>query len=220
MKLLVLLLIVGALASASVGSAAAPAPAREVFASALHAMRAPPGSAHLAHGGRIAVVVSGSQEVQWSAYVAASVYAARGNPLRSVRFVRRKNAGGDVTLGFPAVNCACAYPGMRRLGKVKPASRDQVVSAIETAAARTGAHVVRIELPHPLAYAPIIVVDARDPWNFLRLGKAAELVGKLEGRIEGAYVIVRDRHGRFVRSGGYTARSYTTYGEVGWAVPD
>ncbi len=162
------------------------------------------------------MIVAASQEAQWKGYVAASVYAAHGYPLHSVRLVRPKPPG-DVTLRFPAANCACFYRGMNRLAKVRPASRRQVIRAIEGAANRAGAHVNRIELLHPLAYAPIVVVTPHNPKDFLRQGKAALLFDRLQRRIEGGYVFVRGGDGRLVASGGYTGRSYTSFGEVGWA---
>jgi hypothetical protein len=135
--------------------------------------------AHLVHHGRRVVIVGASQEAQWKGYVAASVYAAHGYPLHSVRLVR-PNPLGNVTLPFPAVNCACFYRGMDEpLAKVRPASRRQVVRAIEAAANRAGAHVNLIELLHPLAYAPIVVVTPRHPKDFLRRGKAPLLFERL-----------------------------------------
>ena len=201
-----------------VGSAHAAAPPQQVLADAIQAMQLRDGSAHLAHGGRRVVIVAASHEAQWKAYIAASVYAAHGYPLHSIRLVRPKPLG-DVTLGFPAVNCACSYPGIHQLARVRPASRREVVGAVDAAAQREGARIDRIELLHPLAYAPVITVTARDPKRFLRLGKATLLVQKLYKRIEGAYVLVRDANGRVVASGGYTRRSYTAFGGVGWAVP-
>jgi len=163
------------------------------------------------------VIVAASQEAQWKGYVAASVYAAHGYPLHSARLVRLEPLG-NVTLPFPAVNCACFYRGIDQpLAKVRPASRRQVVRAIEAAANRAGAHVDRIELLHPLAYAPIVVVTPHHPKDFLREGKAPLLFERLWQRIEGAYVLVRSRDGRLVASGGYTGRSFTSFGEVGWA---
>jgi hypothetical protein len=216
------LLIVAAVAAValavSAGSAHPATPRQLALVQALHAMHARSGLAHLADSGRRVVILAASQEAEWRGYVAASVYAARGYPLHSVRLLRPKPPG-DVTLGFPAVNCACVGPGLKRLAKVRPASPRQILRAIDGAARRAGARVDRIELLHPLAYAPVIVVTARRPKEFLRLGKAASLVGRLYRRIEGAYVFVRGEGGRLLASGGYTARSYTTYGQVGWAVP-
>jgi hypothetical protein len=206
-------------ATVSVGSALAAAPRQNVLADALRAMHARAGSVHLAHSGRRAVIVAASQDAQWKGYVAASVYAARGYPLHSVRLVRPKPLGGNVTLGFPAVNCACAYPGMHRLPQIRPDSRLQVLRAIHAAAQREGAHIDRVELLHPLAYAPVITVTARHPKRFLRLGKAPMLVDRLYKRVEGAYIFVRARSGPLVASGGYTGRSYTVFGEVGWGIP-
>ena len=162
------------------------------------------------------MIVSGSQEAQWKGYIAASVYAAQGYGLHSVRLVRPT---GNVTLGFPAVNCACAYPGEHRLPKLKqPASRQQVLRAIDSAASRMGAHIDDITLLHPLAYAPVIVVSPHDPRNFLRTAGAPRLVQALYRRIEGAYIVVRGKGGRVIANGGYTGRSFTAFGEVGWAI--
>jgi len=206
-------------AAVGVGSAlAAASPRQDVLAQAVQAMHGRPGLAHLADSGRRAVIVSGSQEAQWKGYIAASVYAARGYPLHSVKLVRPKPMG-DVTLGFPAVNCACAYPGMHRLRKLKqPATRRQVVQAIDSAARRMGARIDSIELLHPLAYAPVIVVSPRDPHNFVRVAGAPRLVQALYRRIEGAYIFVRGKGGRVIANGGYTGRSFTVFGEVGWAI--
>lgn len=212
MRVLATLLVAAAVAVAPAAAKREPA-----LADALHAMHARSGSVYLADGGRRAVIAAASQEAQWKGYVAASVYAARGNPLHSVRLVRPKPFG-DVTMGFPAVNCACRRPGMNRLGKLKPASRQQVVHAIEMAAKHIGARIDRIELLHPLAYAPIVTVTAHDPKEFLRLGKAPSLVDGLMGHIEGTYIIVWS-DGHVVANGGYTGRSYTVFGEVGWAIP-
>lgn len=208
------------LVAADVGVSAAfasgqPQPA---LADAIQAMHARNGSVYLADHDRRAVIVAASNEAQWKGYIAASVYAARGNPLHSVELVRPQPLG-NVTMRFPAVNCACSRPGMNRLGKLKPASRQQVVHAIETAAKDDGARIDRIELLHPLAYAPVVTVTAHDPKEFLRLGKAPSLVAGLMGHIEGAYIIVRSRDGHVVANGGYTGRSYTVFGEVGWAIP-
>jgi hypothetical protein len=215
MRVVVTLLLAAAV---GVGSALAAAPRQHVLRDALQAMHARPGLAYLAHDGRRVVIVSGSQEAQWRGYVAASVYAAHGYPLHSVRFVRPRPIG-DVTLGFPAVNCACSYPGMHRLGKVKRASRRQVVRAIDSAARRSGARIDSLQLLHPLAYAPVIVVSPRHPRNFVRLAGAPRLVEALYRRIEGAFIFVRGKGGRVIASGGYTGRSYTVFGEVGWAIP-
>ena len=136
-----------------------------------------------------------------------------------MRLVRPRSIGGDVTLGFPAVNCACAYPGMHRLRKIRPASRRQVVQAIDKAAERAGARIDHIELLRPLAYAPVIVVSPRHPSTFVRLAGAPRLVQAIYRRIEGAYVLVRGKGGRIIASGGYTARSYDVFGQVGWAIP-
>jgi hypothetical protein len=204
-------------ATVGVGAALAAAPRQHVLR-ALQAMHARPGLAYLAHDGRRVVIVSGSQEAQWRGYVAASVYAAHGYPLRSVRLVR-PGPIGDVTLGFPAVNCACSYPGMHRLGKIKPASRREVVRAIDSAARRSGARIDGLQLLHPMAYAPVIVVSPRHPRNFVRLAGAPRLVQALYRRIEGAFIFVRGKGGRVIASGGYTGRSYTVFGEVGWAIP-
>ena len=205
-------------ATLGVGSVLAAIPRHPVLDAALQAMHARPGLAYLDRQGRRVVIVSGSQEAQWRGYVAASVYAAHGYPLRSVRLVR-PGPIGNVTLGFPAVNCACAYPGMHRLGKIKPASRRQVVRAIDRAASREGARIDQLELLHPLAYAPVIVVSPRHPRDFVRVAGAPRLVQALGGRIEGAYIFVRGKGGRVIASGGYTGRSYTVFGEVGWAIP-
>jgi hypothetical protein len=202
----------------TVGSTPAAAHRQPVLADALHAMHARAGSAYLADHGKRVVIVAAAQEAQWKGYVAASVYAAHGNPIHSVRLVRPKPLG-DVTLRFPAVNCSCVYPGMNRLSRVRPTSRRQVLRAIEAAAQREGVRIDRIELLHPLAYAPVITVTARHPRRFLRLAKAPMLVDRLYRRIEGAYIFVRGPGGRPVASGGYTARSYTAFGEVGWAIP-
>ena len=215
MRLVATLLVAGAV---GVSSALAASPRQSVLAEALQAMHGRAGSVYLVDSGRRAVIVAASQEAEWRGYVAASVYAAKGFPLHSVRLVRPKPLG-DVTLAFPAVNCACSYPGIHRLPKVRPASRQQVVRAIDAAARREGARIDHIELLHPLAYAPIITVTARHPGRFLRLAKAAQLVDKLYKRIEGAYVFVRNGNGRVVASGGYTRRSYVSFGEVGWATP-
>lgn len=217
MRVVATLLVAAAVSSGS--ALAAATPRQHVLGAAVQAMHARSGSVHLADSGRRAVIVAASQEAQWKGYVAASVYAARGYPLHSVKLVRPRPRG-DVTLGFPAVNCACAYPGMHRLRKVKPASRAEVVQAIDWAARRAGAHIDRIELLHPLAYAPVIVVSPHDPSNFVRVAGAPKLVDALLGRIEGAYVFVRGKGGRLIANGGYTARSYTAFGQVGWAIPD
>lgn len=209
------------LVAAAIGAGAAlaaPPVSRHVLRDALRAMHARPGLAYLSHHGTRVVIVSGSQEAQWRGYIAASVYAAHGFPLHSVRLVR-PGPIGNVTLGFPAVNCACAYRGMHRLGRVKPASRRQVLHAIDSAARRTGARIDGIELLHPLAYAPVIVVSPRHPHRFVRLAGAPKLVQALYGRIEGAFISVRGKGGRFIASGGYTSRSYTAFGQVGWAIP-
>jgi hypothetical protein len=206
-------------AAVGAGPALGGTPRQNVFANALQAMHIHGGSAYLADGGRRVVIVAASQETQWKGYVAASVYAAHGYPLRSVRLVRPKPMG-DVTLGFPAVNCACAYPGMHRLPKLKhPASRRQVVQAIDAAASREGARIDSIALLHPLAYAPVIVVSPRHPSNFVRVAGAPRLVQALYRRIEGAYIFVLGKGGRVIANGGYTGRSYTVFGEVGWAIP-
>jgi hypothetical protein len=220
MKALATLLIAIVIVAGSVGAgAAAGAPSgQRVLADALHAMHARGDLAHVADHGRKVVVVAASQEAQWRGYVAASVYAAHGYPLHSVRLVRPKPMG-DVTLGFPAVNCECAYPGMHRLGKIKAATRRQVVRAIDSAARREGARIDRVALLHPLAYAPVIVVSPRHPNNFVRLAGAPKLVAALDRRIEGAYIFVRGKGGRLIASGGYTGRSYTVFGQVGWAIP-
>jgi hypothetical protein len=215
MRVVATLLVAAAVNSGS--ALAAAAPRQHVLADAVQAMHGRSGLVHLADSGRRAVIVSASQEAQWKGYIAASVYAARGYPLHSVKLVRPL---GDVTLGFPAVNCACAYPGMRRLPKLKhPASRRQVVQAIDSAARQEGARIDSITLLHPLAYAPVIVVTPRDPHNFLRVAGGPKLVQALDRRIEGAYVVVRGRGGRVLANGGYTGRSYTVFGEVGWAIP-
>lgn len=205
-------------ATVGVGSVLAATTRQHVLGDALQAMHARPGLAYLTHHGTRVVIVSGSQEAQWRGYIAASVYAAHGFPLRSVRLLR-PGPIGDVTLGFPAVNCACAYRGMHQLGKVKPASRRQVVRAIESAARRVGARIDRIDLLHPLAYAPVIVVSPRHPHKFVRLAGAPKLVQALYRRIEGAFIFVRGKSGRFIASGGYTGRSYTVFGQVGWGIP-
>jgi hypothetical protein len=201
-----------------VGAALAATPRQHVLRDALQAMHARPGLAYLDQHRTRVVIVSGSQEAQWRGYIAASVYAAHGFPLHSVRLVR-PGPIGDVTLGFPAVNCACSYPGMHRLGKIKPASRRQVVRAIDSAARRSGARIDSLQLLHPLAYAPVIVVSPRDPGNFVRLAGAPRLVQALYRRIEGAFIFVRGKGGRVIASGGYTGRSYMVFGEVGWAIP-
>jgi hypothetical protein len=216
MRIAVTLLLV---LTVSVASALAVAPRPHVLADAIHAMHGRAGLAHLARQGRRVVIDGASQEAQWRGYVAASVYAARGHPLRSVQLIRPKADGGEVTLGFPAVNCACSYPGMHRLHTIRPATGRQVVHAIDIAAQHEDAHIDRIELLHPLAYAPVIVVTPRHPSSFVSRSGAPSLVEKLNGRIEGAFVLVRDGSGRLVASGGYTGRSYTVFGEVGWAIP-
>jgi len=204
-------------AASGVSTALAATPQQHALADALQAMHARSGLAHLAHHNRSVVIVSGLQEAQWKGYIAASVYAARGNPLRSVRLVR-PGPIGNVTLHFPAVNCACAYPGMNRLRKIRPATRPEVVQAIRGAAQREGARVDCIELLHPLTYAPIVTVTAPHPRRFLRQAKATLLVQRLYRRIEGAYIIVRGPGGRVFANGGYTGRSYEVFGEVGWAI--
>jgi hypothetical protein len=216
MRLVATLLVAAAVTS---GAAFAAAPRPRPLAAVLRAMHARPGSGYLADHGRRAVMVAATQEAEWKGYVAASVYAAEGHPLRSVRLLRPKSLGGDVTLRFPAVNCACAYPGMNRLHKIRPASRRQVFRTIRAAAQREDARIDRLVLLHPLAYAPVIVVTPRNPRSFMRVGGAPMLVDKLYTRIEGAYVVVRTGGGRVVASGGYTRRSFTAFGEVGWAIP-
>jgi hypothetical protein len=198
---------------------ASPSQRQLVLADALHAMRARGDLAHLADSGRRAVIATASQESQWKGYVAASVYAARGNPLHSVKFVRPKPLGGDVTLGFPAVNCACSFPHMHRLGRLRPASRLQVVRAIYAAAKRVGAQIDRIELLHPLAYAPIITVTVGDPRRFVRSDLEARLGIPLLGKVEGFWVTVRGPRGRVFASGGISVRSYDVFGNGGWMIP-
>src|SRR5215831_10485309 len=107
MRVVATILVAGAV---GVSYALAASPRQQALAYALHAMGGRAGSAYLADSGRRAVIVAASQEAQWKGYVAASVYAAEGHPLHSVRLIRPKPLG-DVTLPFPAVNCACAYPG-------------------------------------------------------------------------------------------------------------
>jgi hypothetical protein len=217
MRVVTALLVAAAVAAGS--ASAASTPRRHVLTDAVQAMHARSGSVYLADGGHRAVIVAASQEAQWKGYIVASVYAAHGYPLHSVRLVRPKPMG-DVTLDFPAVNCACAYPGMHRLPKLKqPATRRQVVQTIDSAARRMGARIDSITLLHPLAYAPVIVVSPRHPSTFVRLAGAPRLVQALYRRIEGAYVFVRGKGGKIIANGGYTARSYTAFGEVGWAIP-
>jgi len=63
-----------------------------------------------------------------------------------------------------------------------------------------------IVLLHPLRFAPVVKLVARDPKRYRVLGLGAPLYYP-RPRIEGFYFDVRDAHGRFVASGGNAVRA-------------
>jgi hypothetical protein len=203
------------LVAAAVGTGSAPAAAgrNPVLADALHAMRTHGVSVRIEHGGRRLVFKGAvSPLAQWKAYVAAGVYAARGFPLRSVRI-------GGVTSDYPAANCACYRPGIHRVGRFPAAPRRRVLALLESASRRVGARIDRIELLHPLAYAPMVTVTVRDPRRFVRRDLEARLGIPLLAKVEGFWVTVRGPRGRVFLNGGVTVRSYDVFGNSGWAIP-
>jgi hypothetical protein len=200
-------------ATAGVGSALAVTPRQHVLADALQAMQTRGTSVRVEHGGRKLVFRGAvSPLAQWKAYVVAGVYAARGFPLRSVGI-------RGVTLGYPAVDCMCFRPGSHRVGRFPAASRRRVVALLESAARKVGARIDRLELLHPLAYAPVVTVTVRDPRRFVRRDLEARLGVPLLAKVEGFWVTVRGPRGRIFASGGVTVRSYDVFGNSGWAIP-
>jgi hypothetical protein len=207
MKLLATVLVA---ATVSVGTAVGATPPQHVLSDALHAMDAHGFWMSVERGGRTVVVHrASSNEAKWKAFIAAGVYAAHGFPLRWIR-VGRQAPG----YRYPFVSCACSaaqHPGPAP--KVYPVTKGILLKALRRAVRGSGARLDRIELLHPLGYAPVVTVTAHKPRHFIgssvfwtRAFRYRMFSGP-HRRVEGMLLIVRDSSGHVVATSGFTTRS-------------
>jgi len=202
---IMLVLAVAAVAGTAFAGVRAGTPAEQrVLATALRALRARSVSVRVSeHARQRALIFNGVSrpEVQWKAEVAAGVFAAHGFALTWI-----KDGSGLIR-----------YHDLMRFGQrvphhVAPATKQQVVASLTTAAQRAGAHLDAIEMLHPLAFAPVVMITVRNPVRFEQRGGLQRerafqsLLDFAKPRVEGIFLIVRDLRGHVRWRGGLAVR--------------
>ncbi len=136
-------------------------------------------------------------ESQWKSLIAAGVFAARGIGLTWVSV----RSGGIARYHHVA-------------GRFDPATRAEVVRTINRAADAAGVRVDAITLFHPLTFAPVVTITVPDRKRFERQGglRVEALLDHSKPRVEGVFLIARDRHGHVWSRGGIAVRLGTGAG--------
>jgi hypothetical protein len=151
-----------------------------------------PGPGHGYPGHRITLTFVGPSDAlsQWKDEVATGVYLVQGFPARWIT-IPGLGSGHDVL-----------RRGMRTI------SATRVRHALKLAARRAHVRIDRIQLLKPLLLAPMVTITVRDPHAFARRSglRLLSLLGGSHPRLEGIFLIVRDRHGHVISRGGTAVR--------------
>jgi hypothetical protein len=135
-------------------------------------------------------------ESQWKDEVAAGVYLARGFQAAWVGIPGRGSGSFHVSWGG------------------RPMAKRDLIPALRRAARTSGARINRIEFLKPFRLAPVVSITVADAAAFTRRGglRMSWAYTRSHARLEGIFLIVRNKQGRVIARGGTAFRVGTGAG--------